>query len=391
MRRSFSFLVLSSLCVVAPACLNLSTTDPSGAGGTGGEWAASSGSTSSGGNSSSSSSSSGGGGSGGGANPSPLPGWTFRRPVIIDAQDEALDEFVLLVSVAKDSMFGMNVQPDGDDLVFTDSDGVTILPHELEYFNTDSGVTFFRAWVRVPLIPTLGKTLYVYYGNSVIGSQQNKGGTWQDFRAVYHMENGFLDASSNARHGSPVTMLGPAPVPDLGKIGSALKFLGGSYGEVPHSPDFNCITNPCSISMWINSAGQSSHVVDHYFNGDGWNLGTEGGLMSYTHGASMPIQVATVMSNNEWHHVALIKDLSAVTMYLDGVQVQSKFFGGGLTNSSSPLYIGTGNPDSNFFVGLLDEVRISSASRKTKWIQAEVGNVLQGVDFVVLGAPEQFF
>lgn len=398
-RRSITIL-FSSLCLFAPACLSLSTTDPSGnsassgAGGAGGESASSSsGKTSSSASSGQASSSSSGAGGAGGGPTVPLPGWGFRRPLVISPQSETLTQFILLVHVVSDNKFGSNVQPDGDDLVFTDANGTTKLSYELESFTQANGVTSFLAWVKVPQVPAAGKTIYLYYGNPSVTSQQNLTGTWQNYDAVYHLENDFKDSSSNAYDGTVKAPIGAPPSPVVAKIGRGHEFPGGSYAEVPHSNDFNCLTSNCTASMWIYSAGQTSHVIDHYINagnGSGWFLGTADGMMNFTHGGTQPILFGAPMTTNEWHHVALSKEFSKATMYIDGVQVQSKGFISGLATATAPLYIGTGNPDALYFVGKLDEFRIAKVDRSAAWILADVKNTLDPASFYSLGDPEKF-
>jgi len=54
---------------------------------------------------------------------------------------------------------------DGTDIVFTASDGVTKLDHEIESYNASTGL--FISWVRIPaLSPTAETVIYAYYGNA---------------------------------------------------------------------------------------------------------------------------------------------------------------------------------------------------------------------------------
>jgi len=111
-------------------------------------------------------------------------GWLYRRLITVDpdmmfdeGRDSSLDGFPLLVELVDDHL-GVFAQSDGDDIVFTDHDGV-VLPHEIESF--DPGMGHLVAWVNVSTLwvdtPT---SLYLYYGNDSCESQQDPMGVWDD-------------------------------------------------------------------------------------------------------------------------------------------------------------------------------------------------------------------
>lgn len=412
MHRNHVVFIFSSILCITPACLSLTTTENTGktnsaTGGTGGETgsssssgnagmggtggtggAMSSSSSSSSGNASSSSSSSSSG------SVSPLPGWTRRRPVIIEPITEQIDNYMLLVSVTQDVQIGMDAKLDGDDLVFTDSDGMTVLPHEMEFYNVVNGAADFVAWVRVPQIPMAGKTIYLYWGKPNIGPQQNAGKTWQDFAAVYHLQTNFNDSTMNAHHGAIQTPSGPSPYPDPGMIANGQKFPGGSLAEVSSSPDFDCVNTPCTISAWINNTtAQSCHIIDRYVSGvpsSGWNIGADGMVVDFDFAGGMNLYMDSAITNSVWHHVAAVVTASVGRFYIDGVLQESDTTFGGLVDATSPLYLGAGNPTTYFFRGKLDEVRIAHTIRSDAWIKAEYRNAKLSDQFVTLGPVEMF-
>src|SRR5579863_836024 len=70
-------------------------------------------------------------------------------------------------------------QPNGADIRFTASDGVTALPFWIESWNpTTSSASL---WVKVPSIPAAGATLYMYYGNSAAVSASSGSSTFDFF------------------------------------------------------------------------------------------------------------------------------------------------------------------------------------------------------------------
>jgi hypothetical protein len=77
------------------------------------------------------------------------------------------------------------------------------------------------------------------------------------------------------------------------------------------------------------------------------------------------------MSSNTWHHIAVTKNGSTVTIYRDNAVVVAKTFGGAITQTSNDLYFGIyaagqGSP----FSGLIDDVRIYNRALSASEISA---------------------
>ncbi len=82
-------------------------------------------------------------------------GWKYRKKITVDntrvSGTSDFSGFPVLVSLSSDSDLAADAQDDGDDILFTSSDGTTKLDHETEYFDGSTGA--LDAWVEV-------KTLY---------------------------------------------------------------------------------------------------------------------------------------------------------------------------------------------------------------------------------------
>ena len=80
-----------------------------------------------------------------------LPGYQYRKQ--IDLQNTQWvggphTDFPVLIELNTDADLLARAQADGFDIVFTDSDGETLLSHEMEAFD---GSGNYRAWVKVTL------------------------------------------------------------------------------------------------------------------------------------------------------------------------------------------------------------------------------------------------
>jgi hypothetical protein len=68
-------------------------------------------------------------------------------------------------------------------------------------------------------------------------------------------------------------------------------------------------------------------------------------------------------NNNQWHYAVVTYDGIAVKLYIDGVQVATISTSGATPDTGGrPLRVGTDSrgtpPDSNFFTGEVDEIRV---------------------------------
>jgi len=128
--------------------------------------------------------------------------WKYRQKITIssDVTDSDLENFTLLVSLTDNTndIFS-NAQSDGDDMLFTSSDGTTKLNHEIEDFNTTSGSEELVVFVNVPSISSSTNTeIYMYYGNSSASSQQNASETFDDnYVSVSHLKEAISHEKNN--------------------------------------------------------------------------------------------------------------------------------------------------------------------------------------------------
>ena len=81
-----------------------------------------------------------------------------------------------------------------------------------------------------------------------------------------------------------------------------------------------------------------------------------------------------VLTLNTWQHVAATYDGTNIKIYVNGIQVATQSFAGGVTNADEDLCIGTiNNPaDMRYMTGKIDEVRIWSAVRTAEEISDNV-------------------
>ena len=192
--------------------------------------------------------------------------WGYRKEITIyHTKVEAdLTDFQILISLSSDTDLANDAQDDGDDILFTSSDGTTKLRHEIEEFNGFTGKLV--AWVRIPILSGSQDTeIYMYYGNSGCSSQQDGENVWDsNYKMVQHLNEScassscILDSTSNNNDGTPYS---DAIITDLytssGKINGANEFDGiddyidcGSDGSLD-------ITDAITVEAWVKRKGDS--------------------------------------------------------------------------------------------------------------------------------------
>ena len=105
--------------------------------------------------------------------------WGYRNAITVtNGSGGALTNFQINVQLSSGFPFS-NANANGSDVLFTASDGVTLIPFWLETWNP--GQSAASLWVNVPSIPTTGTTIYMYYGNPSASSLSSGTATFNFF------------------------------------------------------------------------------------------------------------------------------------------------------------------------------------------------------------------
>ena len=347
--------------------------------------------------------------------------WGVRRKITFQnsARTGALTNFPVLICLTSSTVDYSKTQNLGEDLRFVDSNDTDLLNHEIEYWN-ESGTSY--VWVKIPqLDATDTDFIYMYYDNSGASapSQASQDATWSNnFDAVYHLHNDFLDSTTNNRDG---TNSGSTDVTSNRLAGDHQSFRGTGNNDhintnwtpsYANNEDFtwegwfrtdDTITRPddimgiedrfngepgsdsSEIRLGIReNAGGSQNPVD------AWNT-----ILRPDSGGGFFGTAALGVTANTWYHVALVRDGSTGRTYLNGTQVDS-----GATTSNpitfpsrfnywptttNRLLIGaqyetdnaTEGSIRNRYEGELDEIRTSSnVARSPDWLSATYDTIM---------------
>ena len=350
--------------------------------------------------------------------------WGNRKNITIDKSKVSgtLSDFPVLINLPSDAGLASYAQSNGNDILFTSSDGITKLSHEIETYTSSTGALV--AWVKVPAVQSSADTtIYMYYGNSAAANQQNKNGVWDaSYKAVWHLKEDpsgaapqMPDSTSNANHatsGGSMTTSQQVPA----KINGGLNF-DGTNDYLSTNYVQNGVT-AYTIEAWIKTSTTSvqSVIVHDRGSGAGNSLtlevggtypgGTGGaGNVGYgvdSNGIYVGRSSTTTVNNNNWHHLVGVWTApsgtgiapSQFSIYIDGTAAATN--DAIVSSATSPL-TGLGGtqlayhqPWATYLSGIVDEVRISTSTRSAGWITTEYNNQNSPSTFYYLGNEEQW-
>lgn len=338
--------------------------------------------------------------------PVPLPvnsswwdaNWTYSREITIDHTKVAGDliNFPVLV---KTTLNISKVQTDGDDIVFTNSQGMK-LSHEIELYNGSSGELV--VWVNITsLSSTTDTTLWMYYDNPMCSNQQNKYGTWDsDYIAILHMNGTSSTAitDSTAYKNNVTGVVGNPTYQQTGKAGYSVQFPGTAYltfsSPVRNNP-------PIAVEAW---AKPTTFNQGNYFLSNGAESNGNGFTMDFDGGSGANYMAMTNASNSRTVHIQQ-ESSSTGTWYYYGMSWSGAFNDNGIfcvqsskTTVAPTSYVSIGNYNlcigvngagatSSYwpFTGYVDEIRISKIARTDAWLLTSYNSINSSSTFVSIG------
>lgn len=268
-----------------------------------------------------------------------LADWGYRQQIVVNPGMTTADlsGFPLLVSITDsgNGVFSGAASPLGRDIVFTGTDGVSIVPHEVESFEA-SGSSQLAAWVKTDVSAASPTTLYMYYGNPDGVDYQQINNTWDfNHRAVQHLQGDptgtvpqFDDSTSRANHGvaAGATVLVQTP----GRIAGAVQFDGGG-GRVDMAGNASLeITDQLTLSAWIKPDANDGklHTVVAYGGSElnGYHLGWDDRYtpdrvwfsVNDTRPLYNTLHSGIALEAGQWYHLATTYTPTTMEVFVNG-------------------------------------------------------------------------
>ena len=283
----------------------------------------------------------------------------------------------------------------GYDVIFTSDAGcATKLNHEVETYTAATGAVNY--WVKVPTVSHSTDTvIYMCYGNASIATDQsNASAVWDtNYKGVWHLGNG--TALSGADSTNQLIGTNHSATAVTGKVGGAAGFNGANQNV---SVGTSNLTSGITLEAWLYRTG-SSNSFD-IFADFGWNstdgfVALAGGAGTMNHGfvkhAVQYIDSGVASALNSWEHVVwTVAADKKPRLYVNGALVFTSTDTGALVAATHGGSLGSrldasGNA-SQYFVGRVDEARLSSVVRSADWLATEYNNQSSPATFYTISA-----
>jgi hypothetical protein len=344
--------------------------------------------------------------------------WLYRKKIIIDHTQVGADltNYPVLINLT-DSDLANHAQSSGNDILFTASDAVTRLNHEIEMYTSVTGQLI--AWVNVPGVSsTIDTILYLYYGNASADNQQSIATTWNgSFMAVWHMHEisgaAVNDSTVNANTGTPVnTTLNTSGIVDGGdgfngttaytNLGSGTSLNFAANSAFSFEGWFKTSDSYGPLFSFRNSASGGADI-DVCLGYDGAVTATAGSLLGLVRGdngsAGYARITGPVVNNNAWHYFVLTRNTAGtIQLFCDGASI-------GTDSGTESTWAITTNlralaserrwvqdnftsADNTYLSAALDEFRVSNIQLPSGWITTVYNNLNSPGTFSSLSAEE---
>lgn len=338
-----------------------------------------------------------------------LSGYKFRKVIAIDSSfvmgDANIKNYKFLVqhrdADLKHISYGGHVEDiNGNDIRFTDDSGKNELQFEIENYNENSGE--LTAWVNIPELHHNKKTeLFMYFGNPISLGNNNTQPWDSEYKAVYHLNKNTADASN---YTNDATNKG-SKICD-GKFGKAYQFDGvKNYLEINYASELS-INDSVTVSAWVkptefNYKKWQCIIGKQY--GDTYEDNLFLGINGKDKAAAFFTYDCGVQGNKnellprEWYYMAATSKENLRILYINGIEVvRHKKCRGPWLKDINPMSIGAQENSekpkefSDYFYGIIDEVRVQNAFMSAEAIQTEYYNYSNPSDFYSVGKEEQF-
>ncbi|NHJ13355.1 MAG: hypothetical protein EAX95_06740 [Candidatus Thorarchaeota archaeon] len=347
-----------------------------------------------------------------------IPSFQYKKDITIKngaVFDDFIDFPVALTILDTDLFNTSKVQADGDDILFVQNG--YIIPHEIEDWqqNFDGSRARLVAWIRANLSNSVDTVISMYYGNPVVGPQQNPEAVWtSNYQAVWHLNDVATIGGTGATHYDSTAGSYDGIQSGNGRSGNARigwsQYFDGvdDWITIPASEGLNP-TGSLTISGWFrlpaahsSTSTETQVIMTKYLSGDDdmhialagtdynrapvsdgslvFKIETVSGSATYVYSST------TSWAANTWYYFSCYMDSSTPgnsMIYINGVQDYGGFdligsyadlaydgqwgIGGRYTDSQIPGSEG-------YFYGYIDEVQITSGARSAGWRTTEYYN-----------------
>ncbi len=287
--------------------------------------------------------------------------WACRKPITISGSTSDQTSYQVRVTV---SFVTGKMNSDFSDISFTSSDGATLIDLWRESYITANTADF---WVEVPSIPTIGTTIYMYYGNTIASSASDG---WNTFEFFDDFSAGLGQWTIDAENTDKVYISTGAgnPSPCLRHDPDSSQTKNSYFDTRLITKDYKMLDGIIEYEVYLAGTPRIIHQLGwrvpslNFENGYCWRVQTsaaDGGHLRFTGRASWATfgTAFNYVSANTWHSVKEIVSGSTYTGYVDGGSAYSGTDSTKLTSDYLVSHVHGVSLDASSYV-LLDNIRV---------------------------------
>jgi biopolymer transport protein ExbB len=306
--------------------------------------------------------------------------WPQRSKVTFDTGTDAAGisdptgGVTVLIRLSEGNFPFTSARDDGSDMRFVATDGKTLLPHQIEKY--DSLLNEATVWVRLAdTKPAAKDSFYVYYGNAdaaMTASSKPTDAYDENFSLVYHFgEPGTAPSDSTSNKNNAET---PGMTSEGALIGSGLRLTGTAPISIPAKPTLQWQANQTTtLTTWVKPATLQANavIVSRREEDRSFRLLLDQGIPVMEVGSERS-QPGTPVAAAAWTHLAVVTDGKNLRLFVNGTLYTQ--LDATLPALNTALYLGGSGTDAPAsegtpFVGELDEFTLSSVVRSASWIK----------------------
>lgn len=314
------------------------------------------------------------------------PAWSQRQKLTLDTGSNAAavtgdaGGATVLVRLFDGNFHFTATREDGSDLRFVAADGKTVLPHQIERYDSLLNEAFI--WVKLPAVKAATTdAFYIYFGNADAAMPAAGKATDAydaDTLLAYHFGGrAAAPADATANNNTAATVAATA---EGSLIGSGLRLSGTTPISIPNSATLEWKQGQSlTVSTWLKPGAPQDNAVI-------LSRGDDKASLRLLLDKGVPIiqlndarsQPGTPLAAGAWSHLALVADGKTLNLFLNGALYAS--IDGGLPALATPLVLGglaTESTGTSALAGELDEFSISRVARPAGWVKLVAIN--QGV------------
>lgn len=263
-------------------------------------------------------------------------------------------DFDAIATVTKDSDNGRVFT-----VIPTDSDGGTAV--------AGTGTITFKASDGVNLVSTLSTF-------SIIFTVSNSNYTTLLLKADTSETDDQVDASTNANTITQVGTVDSTALSPYHPGGYSTYFDGsGDYLTLPDNSTLELSNNDFTIELWIKSNSSTQYATpvsrtDASFASGMWSLmvnvasATAGDvawyMADYSSGTPLVQTTGVDVTDDAWHHIALVRNGSTFTIYVDGVSRGTGTSSATIADRAAGISIGRDQFYNRYYIGYIRDFRI---------------------------------